>query len=184
MDLADFDAWIEEASMPEATVALCLDGKLMRLYEEVKTRVEDRAGDSNTDDVRLGGLPRDPEQDELDRLTAEVQAKARVFTLRAMPREKFQELIADHAPRKNPDGSLFHLDARANSNTTTLYPALARLSIVDPPLEGGRWAKLAAKLTDRQIEILATTGWVLNREDREVPFSPSGSPSPLNSATV
>lgn len=186
----DFDAWLDEATLPEDTVPLCLDGRLVREYEAVKDRIDDRAGKQNTDDVRLGqGAHKDPEKPELDRLTAEIQRKTRVFTLRAMPREAFQTLMAEHPPRKDPaTGRIDVRDAAGGGlvNLKTFYPALAKASIVDPDLAEvpGRWSKLLDKLTDRQVEILALAGWALNREDKDLPFSPGGSPSPPSSATA
>jgi hypothetical protein len=182
----DFDAWLAEASLPEETVPLCLNGPLVRRYEEVKARIEARASDDpNPDDVRLGTPDRvDPEQAELDRLTEQIQAKTRVFTLRALPRDDFQELFAAHPPRKDPATGRTDPRDVGGVNLKTFLPAITKASIVDPELSDEQWSQLLRKLTDGQIEKLGLAGWSLNREDKEIPFSLSGSPSPRSSAAA
>jgi hypothetical protein len=183
--IMDFDAWLAEASLPEETVPLCLNGPLVRKYEEVKARIEARQQvEPQTDDLRLGSPDTtvDAEQPELDRLTEQIQAKTRLFILRALPRDDFQELFAAHPPRK--DSSTGRNDPRdsGGANMKTFLPAITKASIVDPALSDEQWSQLLRKLTDGQIEKLGLVGWSLNREDREIPFSLSGSPSPRSSA--
>lgn len=191
--MLDFDAIMASASLPEETVPICLDGKLVRQYEEVKDRVDARAAEVETadGDVRLSTRTRpkvDQEQGELDRLTAEVQAKNVPFLVRAMSRDTFAEFMAnpDFTARKDPKtGELNPRDVRLGVNSDVFVPALVKACLADPDVSvDGRWELLRAKLNNSQMGRLFTAAWSVNNEDRDVPFSPGGSPSPLNSATA
>lgn len=181
--MLDFDKLLEEASLPEEVVPICLNGRLVRQYEEVKARVDAAAEAANLPlgDDRLGvkKAKAHPEQADLDRLAGEVNAKTVPFLLRAMPRDKFIELVAAHPARKDKSGAVEPRDAAMGVNTDVFIPALIRVSVVDPDVsDNARWERLLPVLTHRQQQILATVGWNLNREDREVPFWPGVSESP------
>lgn len=181
--MLDFDKLLEEAAPSETTVRLCLSGPLVRRYEEVKERVDARTAQAATDaDTRLGGRRRtDPEQDELDRLITEIQDHTATFTLRAMTRDQFIEFVAEKRfeVRRDRAGEPHPADARMGLNSQTFVPELVRASVADPDLsDDTRWARLVEVLTAVQMERLFGAAWDLNKEDREVPFSPSGSPSP------
>lgn len=184
--MLDFDKLLAEASLPEEVVLVCLNGRLVRQYEEVKARVDAAAAAATlpSGDDRLGvkKAKAHPEQADLDRLAAEIQQKTAPFLLRAMPRDKYIELVASHPARKDKAGAVDPRDRELGVNTDTFLPALVRGSLADPDVsDDARWERLQSVLTFRQIDVLALAGWNLNREDREVPFSPSGSPSPLSS---
>lgn len=186
--MLDFDALLNGASLPEATVPICLDGRLVRAYEEVRTRVEARTSEGagpQVGPVPLGakGEPaRDPEQDELDRLTGLVEAKSALFVVRAMSRDAFLELTARPEFKARIDlktGEIDFRDARMRMNTATFIPGLVEASLVDPDVSvDGRWEQLRAVLTSAQMARLFAAAWDINQEDRDIPFSLSASPSP------
>lgn len=187
----DFDAWLDQASPRETGVPLCLDGKLVRAYEELKDRIDERAAkraavNGQVVDDRLSSkspdeVP-DPEQPELDRLAAQLQARTQVFTVRALPRQEFQDLLAKYPPRVDgKTGRVDPRDIRAGVRPE-FFPVFVKASVVDPDLSiGDRWEKLNAVLSDAQFNKLAAAAWDLNQTDADVPFSLSGSPSPLPS---
>jgi hypothetical protein len=180
----DYDELIAEASLPEDTVPICLDGRLMHRWEEVKARVDARA-DTPADD-RLGAGQVDPEQAELDALTAQVEGKNRPWLLRGMPDDEFAEFAAkpEFKARTLPDGSTDPRDARMGLNRDVFVPALVKACLVEPDVSvDGRWDVLRKKLTRGQMARLFAVAWELNSEDRDLPFSPSGSPTTRSSAT-
>lgn len=190
--MLDFDALIASASLPEDTVPICLDGRLVRRYEEVRDRVESRTTQPQptAGDVRLNTKTKpgvDPEQADLDRLTAEVQSKNVPFVVRAMPRDDFVAFMAspEFDARKDDAGEVIPRDARLKLNTDVFVPALVKASLVDPDVSvPGRWEQLRKVLTHMQMVKLFNVAWSVNSEDRDIPFSPAGSPSPANSETA
>lgn len=186
----EFDALIEEASLPEKPVRLCLHGNLRREYEETKARIEERAAERDAErtaaaaaaagmvnDVRLASKTpeapadvRDPEQDRLDELAAQMRAKLVTFIVRAMPSKEYNALVAAHPPRREPNTGRVDQRDYQGFNATTFYPELVRRSIAKPTMTPERWAKLDAKLTDAQFDKLATAAAEVNRRDEDLPF--------------
>lgn len=177
--MLDFDALLAQAALPEEVVPVCLDGRLARRYEELKTRLDDTSADSG--DTRLAGHPGGTGRAELDELAGQVQAKTVPFLLRAMPRDRFIEFLAapEHKARTVPGtGETDPRDTRMGVNTAVFVPALVRASIAEPELTPERWDNLSKVLSSAQLGRLFSAAWSINSEDREVPFSPGGSPSP------
>lgn len=185
----EFDALIEGATLPEKPVRLCVHGDLRRRYEEVKARVEERAAArdgartaasaaaAGMTDTRLASKPtdapadeRDPEQDRLDELAAQMRAKAITFIVRAMPSKEYNALVALHPPRTVPSTGRTDPRDYQGFNSATFFPELVRLSIAKPTMTPERWAKLDAKLTDAQFDRLATAAAEVNRRDEDIPF--------------
>lgn len=185
--MIDFDVLLAQASLPEQVVPICLDGRLVRRWEEVKARVDARAeAEEQPGDQRLGRrVKADPEQAELDALAAQIQEKTTPFLVKAMPRDQFVEFVAE--PRYKArvvdpkSGALDPRDATMGVNSSLFVPDLVRVSIADPDVASDdRWERLRQVLSSRQMEKLFAAAWDINREDREVPFSPPGSPRTEN----
>jgi hypothetical protein len=186
----EFDALIEEATLPEKPVRLCVHGNLRREYEEVKARIEERGAERDaertaaaaaaagmTNDVRLATrspeaapAERDPEQDRLDELAELMRAKAITFVVRAMPSKEYNALVAKHPPRREPNTGRVDPRDYQGFNANTFYPELVRLSIAKPTMTPERWAKLDVKLTDAQFDKLANAAAEVNRRDEDLPF--------------
>lgn len=186
----EFDTLIEDASLPEKPVRLCLDGRLRREYEEVKDRVAERAAKHdaartaaaaaalNPADTRLAskgpqGPPADepdPEQDRLDELAARMRAKAVTFIVRAMSSQEYNRLLEAHPPRKDPTTGRIDPRDYQGYNSATFVPALVRRSIAQPTMTDERWAKLDATLTDAQFDKLFQAAAEVNRRDEDIPF--------------
>jgi hypothetical protein len=183
----DFDLLLDEASLPETEVPLCLNGKLRAQYDTLAARIEARRAEQAATELpaddRLAskGPAPDPEQPELDRLIAEMRRYTQVFVVRAMPRPDWNRLFAEHPPRRDPKtGKLDPRDV-AGINYTTFYPALVRACVVVPEMSADRWDRLDKVLTDAQFDRLAVAAWNVNRREDDIPFSPSGLPDPPSS---
>lgn len=186
--MIDFDALIAQASLPEETVPICLDGKLVRRWEALRDHIAADTPAQPANDQRLVSKPaRHPQQDELDQLTEQVRAKNLPWVIRAMDRDKFAEFVAmpEFAARKDAKGEVNPRDRSLGVNTDVFIPALVKASLVDPDVEpDGRWERLRPHLANSQMMRLFNAAWSINNEDRDVPFSPGGSPSQPSSATA
>ncbi|MFG1846776.1 hypothetical protein [Micromonospora carbonacea] len=183
----DFDSILDQATLAETTVPLCLNGRLRAEYERLKTAIDERSAQAEA-----GGLPGDdrlasrgptpdPDQPELDRLAEEMRRHTVEFTLRALPRPEWTKLFADHSPRTDRQTGKRDPRDGLGVNSTTFFPELVRASIVSPELSGNRWAKLYDRISDAQFDKLATAAWNLNRADDDIPFSLTSSPDRRNS---
>ncbi|MFI2663281.1 hypothetical protein [Micromonospora carbonacea] len=184
----DFDSILDQATLAETTVALCLNGRLRAEYERLKAAIDERAVQAES-----GGLPGDdrlatkapapdPDQPELDRLADEMRRHTVEFTLRALPKPEWNALFAKHPPRVDKATGKREPKDGLGVNYDTFFPAFVRQSIVFPELSGDRWDRLYVKLSDAQFNKLANEAWDLNQVDHDVPFSPVSSQSPRNSA--
>ncbi len=188
-----FDEMLDQGEPAEELVPLCLNGRLVRQYEEVADRIAARAearqaatmvpdGDP---DVRLGGAPApagvpqrgvpDPEQPEADRLAAEMRRFTQVFRLTSVG-ARYNELLQEHPPRPDKlDAKRYHpADAEQGFNVSTFYAALVRVSIAEPEMTDGRWDKLMrgrSRISDAQFDRLALAAIRVNRQDANLPFS-------------
>ena len=184
--MIDFDALVATASLPTDEVPICLDGDLVHAWEAARDRVE-ALGDDDGKDTRIGApSPGTAEREELAGLTEQVEAKNQPWKLRGMPEDAFVEFCArpEFAARKLPDGSVDPRDARLGMNNQTFVPGLVAVSLVDPDVSvEGRWEILRPLLTRGQVVRLFSAAWSLNSEDRDLPFSRTGSLKAGNSAT-
>lgn len=197
----ELDAWLADPdTVPcEETVYVCVDGKKRRQYEEVKARIAERAEAAAAEqqegaerqaqaaatkpvDDRLSTktpaapaeipVPDDTERPLLEKLIREMKTRTVPFLIRAVGSPRWNELQAQHPPRKEPDtGRLYPVDARSGFNASTFYVALLRESIASPPMTDGRYAALLEKLTDAQFTRLAQTAANVNTiESDDLPF--------------
>lgn len=173
-----FDDLLDEATLAEDEITLCLNGKLRarhsavsRALNEARAAVQAEAEPGG--DTRMGSGGGSAEVARLTKELAEVveeMAKyAQVFRLRALSKDDWNALWVEHPPRVDKSGKR---DPRDNGgfNSTTFYPALLRKSIIEPEMSPARWEKLDAKLSDVQFDKLATCAWLLNRHEEDVPF--------------
>jgi hypothetical protein len=173
-----FDDLLDEATLAEVEVPVCLNGKLRAKHSALSAELaEARAAakaEAESPDTRLakGGAAADVERlaKALDEVVVEMGRYTQVFTLRALPKDEWNALWAEHPPRTDKSGKR---DPRDNGgfNASTFYPALLRKSVVLPEMSAARWEKLDAKISDIQFDKLATAAWLLNRHEEDVPFS-------------
>lgn len=178
----DFDAMLDEATLAETTVPICLNGKLRAEYARVKARIDERAAAAaSAADTTLPGDDRlsskgprqdpDPEQPELDRLVEQMRKYTVQVVLRAQPKEEWNELFAAHPPRTDKQTGKRNPRDMIGVNYDTFFPALVRKSVVSPEMTGDRWQKFYAKLSDAQFNKLANAAWEINQTEDDVPFS-------------
>jgi hypothetical protein len=164
----DFAALLAGAKLPERTVDICLRSDLVADFEALDKQLTALVEKPNP---KMGDDGRMALRQQIEALEAEMKAATYPFRLRGMPLPKFRALIAAHPPRRDGNGDLHVRDQLLKLNIDTFFDALARASIVDPVITDEQWEAMLATMTDRQIDLLATVAWGLNREDVSIPFS-------------
>lgn len=145
---------LKNAKLPEAVLPVCLDASAIEAYREAELEARRVASDS------LAGKPEVPEE-----LAARVEASTIRFTLRALPRGKWTELVKNHPPRKDS-----REDRQVGFNEATMYEALVRACIVDPVPTDQEWAQIDEVLTEGEWIRLVQTAQTLNLKGSALPF--------------
>lgn len=164
----DFAALLAGAKLPERTVELCMRSDLVADFEELDKRLAALVEKPNP---YMADDGRQVMRERLEALEAEMKAATYPFRLRGMPKPKFRALVAAHPPRRDEKGDIREEDRALRLNRETFFDDLTRASIVDPELTDEQWTMMLAKMTDRQLDLLATVAWNLNRDDVDIPFS-------------
>lgn len=145
---------LKGAKLPETVLPVCLDASAIEAYREAEMEARRAASDS------LAGKPEVPED-----LAARVEESTIRFTLRALPRREWTDLVKNHPPRKDD-----REDRQVGFNSDTLYEALVRACIVDPVPTDEEWAQIDAVLTEGEWLRLVTTAQALNLKGTALPF--------------
>jgi hypothetical protein len=111
----------------ERDVAVCLDGTLVAQYEALDRESKQVQMDANAD-PRLNS-PHTKRLEDIKAEIADLAEKQRqetvTFTLRALPRDVWEQLVSEHPAREDND-----TDEQYGFNTDTLYSAA--LAYTDP----------------------------------------------------
>ena len=167
----DFKTMLAEAKLPERTVPICLRGDLVADFEAAERELQ--AAQSGPDTSSLEGSAALVVVERMEALQTQMREHTYLFRVRALPRPKFKQLVADHGPRKDPEtGDVDERDKYVGVNVDEFFPLLIRACVVDPVLDEDTWAELLdEKLTDKQFDALQNAAWFINRNDVDVPFS-------------
>jgi hypothetical protein len=145
---------LKAAKLPEKVVPVCLDASAIEAYREAEAEARRAAADS------LGGKLDVPEA-----LAEAVEAATIRFTLRALPRRQWTDLLKAHPPRKD------HLDDRkVGYNEETFYEALVRASVADPVPTDKEWEQIDEVLVEGEWIRLVTAAQTLNLAGSKLPF--------------
>lgn len=182
-----------DARRAERSVPVCLRADLVAEWEAADRdlkRIQAQDDDSK-EGAGTGELI-----ERIQALEAQMAEHTDEYRLRALPRHKFRKLVADHPPRLDEQGDPIRADAVLGLNRDTFFPALIRLSVVEPVLDDDDWRWLLGDdtddtddgddgeegvLTDRQFGDLEDVAWFLNRGEVDVPFSRAASLMSRNS---
>lgn len=166
----DIKSLIRGAKLPERTVPICLRADLVAEIEAAERDLTE-AQRAPRDSLAAGSRVRELAE-RIEALRERMQEHTISFRLRALPRPRWRELIAEHPPRKGEDGSVDERDKYIGVDTSTFYEAMIRACVVEPELDDDDWRILLEdSLTDRQFDELATAAWALNRHEVDIPFS-------------
>lgn len=170
----DLDTQLDEASLPEKTVEVCLRGDLVAQVEDLERELRDLR--TNTETMADQGRARKVAE-RIEAARAEMSAKAIVFRFRGLDRHGWAQLLTDCPPR---DGVA--TDKALGYNPETFYPALIRRCLVEPQVTDEQWERLDARLSSGQFDSLADTALAVSRRKVDVPFSFAASATLRSSA--
>lgn len=195
---ADVDAVLLGGKLPEDTVPVCTRGDLVDEYRRVADELA-QARIRATADPRLAGSGTPALDARIEELHGQIEAATVPFRLRALAPRRWRELVEQHPPRKVGGNAVHPDDAGVGVNRETFFPALIRVSTVEPKLRDETWDQLldpdGELLNVAQFQRLWRTCWDLNKQEPDVPFSlagllttrssasESGSPAPSASAS-
>lgn len=155
-------------SLREESTWLCLRPDLLDAREAAELELEDRA----TADVkgkRLADKP-DPEiavlAARVQEIEAEIEATQVKVTLRAMNKDAWNALLADHPPRKGNE-----LDAYAGYNRDAVIDEAVRLCMIDPVFDAESWPDFTAVLNPSEWQELRRLAQSVNRAVTDSPKS-------------
>lgn len=166
--LADPIALIRGGSLPEKTVKVCLDARLVSEYEDIEAELleeADRASDS-----LAGGRAAELRQ-QLAALKEQMQGSVVEFRFRALPSPRYKALKREHPPRRNEDGSANERDALLQVNEDEFFIPLVKACLIYPELDADTFTVLVdERLSDGQLNRLTTEVYRLNQSRVDIPF--------------
>jgi hypothetical protein len=175
--VTDADGILLGARLPEETVPVCTRGDLINEFRRLDRELA-QAQVQAAADPRIAGNGTADLRARVDELRHQIEAATVQFKLRALQPKRWRDLVDEHPPRKMPDGSIHQDDRGPQVNNETFFPALIRLSTVEPVLREETWAALLdpnqALINVQQFLRLGRTCWDLNKEEPDVPFSFAG----------
>lgn len=162
--MTTFDEIKTLSKLPEKPVPLCLRGDLQAEYEELERELKMVEGGARRAGTLAGSAAAtQPIKDKLDALRAEMQKSVRVFTLRALPRRRWRDLVTANPPRDQDkaegldyDGEKFTIAA---VQACCIDPAMSVKEVeelCDEVLTQGQWDTLFAEimwLNRRTVEV-------------------------------
>lgn len=156
------DVLLGQAKLPERTVAVYLRGDLVGQVEELERERAQLAGWSQQN---LGDV--DPTlaiTAKIEKIRRQMADSRVVFTLRALPRKAWSDLITAH-PSTDP---LLRFDP------ATFFPALVHLSCVDPQFDTvDEVNDFFDQISQGQRQSVEDCSWQVNAGTVDVPFSDS-----------
>lgn len=172
--MTDYDAIVLAGRLPEDMHPVCTRGDLVSEY----TRLDREAAQAKLHaaaDPRLAGTGTTDLTDRLRVLKDEIEQATVPFRLRALKPRAWLELCEQHPPRKTPEGKVHPNDDGPGVNNETFFPALIRLSVVEPQLRAATWDQLLdpeGELLNQQQRLrLGRACWDLNKTEPDMPFS-------------
>lgn len=168
MDVNDL---IDSAQPAERTILLCVRGDLVAEFENLDRERAEAEAQTSTDSLAGGGGKAREIAERMEKLRELMRESSILARLRAMPRKTFNNLVAQHPPRRDDDGQV-NPDDSIGVNVTTFFDPLIRACWVDPVIEPARFTRLLDEiLSDRQYDELGTVAWAVNRGEVDIPFS-------------
>lgn len=168
---------LSQVRRPERTVELCLRGDLVAKHEEAVRKLEKAQVQDAEDDTFGGGGRALKEAANVKAIETEMNEALTTFWMRALPRMRSLDVLAEHPPRDGNDSDRAH-----GFNRDTYYQAMVQEStyqIVSPDgdtlaavdLSDDDWTALVEALSFKQFDALVSAAVTVNDGDVAVPFS-------------
>jgi hypothetical protein len=168
------DNLLDQGKRLEKRVPICTRGDLVAEFERLEDALAQQIEADKTADSLDKGAQARQLAEQIEALREQMRGATIWFTLRALHKDRFRQLIDEHPPRKDEDGEVLAAD-RSGVNEATFWTPLVRECTVVPAMTPARWGKLDAILSNRQFQALTNAAWNVNRDDVDVPFSRAAS---------
>lgn len=170
---------------PETYVSLCLDMSLRADWETLDEQLRE-ARKKTTGDRLTGNAEAARLAEQIGQLEQRMAEETVRFRLRALPRNRWAELVNEHPARQDDDA-----DKNLGVNRETFFDAVITATdkagvpetimsvrdhndeLVDFELDD--WEQLADDMTDQQYADFANAAWMINRGRASIPFSHAAS---------
>ena len=161
----------------QTTVELCTDLSLASEHEAAQRRLaESRQTRDDRENSPEAAIAR-----EITDLEAAMAASTLVFTLAALPRKRYAEILAEHPPREGDDTSgAFGLNVSTGIDAILTEPGVIvavaeKVSGAPADFDPADWPALADEMSNSQWEQFAQAAITLNQGRVVAPFSPVAS---------
>ena len=184
----------ERANRRQRVVPIITDGRVLERIEAVEQEL-DRLDAEPPSDQRLGSKsPRHKLSTELDRLWETAAETTLWLALEGMQRSVYLALVRQHPPRTGEDGKILPADALGVNGDTFGVPLIRACIAGYRDTEDGETLPIDQETvdwllgtddapgfaTDKQIETLFGTAFLLNRGDDAAPLRRRHSPTRLS----
>lgn len=166
--MGSFDDFIAGASLPTATVPLCVAGDLQAEWEDLERDLQD-AVRSAGDSLAAGGAPRRIAE-QMEALREKMRQHERTVKFRALSRRAYRDLVLQHPPRDDDA-----IDQAQMLNMDTFPVAVIAACAVEPVMTVEQVGQLEDRLTDWQFNELFAACMLVNRTEVSVPKSVTAS---------
>lgn len=162
----------------QATVELCTDLALAAEHERASKRLHDaRATKDDRENSSSAAIAR-----EITDLESQMADATLVFTLAALPRKRYAEIVAEHPAREGDElDESFGLNVSTGIDAILTEPGVivaVANKVTGEPVDfdaPAEWPDLADEMSNSQWEQFATSVIQLNQGKVGVPFSPVAS---------
>lgn len=164
------DVLLGQAKLPERTATVYLRGDLVARVEEAE---RERAALAGWSQQKMSDVdPAKAVTARIEKLRREMADSQVTFTLRALPRQAWSDLITSH-PSKDP---------LLRFAPDTFFPALVHLSCVDPQFDAvDEVNDFFDQISQGQRQVVEDAAWQVNAGTVDVPFSDSDyAPTPAS----
>lgn len=151
------------ARLPQKTVPICVRGDLQAEYEDLERQLKQAEAAAYR---TLAGATEEAAtiKELMAGLREQMRENTHVFTLQALPKKKWSDLIAQHKPRDEDRAN------RQDYNAETFPLAAVQACCVSPVMSLAEVTELCDQiLTQGQWDSLFLAVFLLNRADVEVP---------------
>lgn len=168
----DIKTLIGSARRAERSVQLCLRADLTAQMQDLQRQLEAAEKQAAaTDSLAGSGVDVRGLAEQIEAVRKEMLGHTATFTMRAVPRRRWTELVAAHPAREgHPTDTVLGL------NEDSFFEVLLKECTVAPALDDDDWKHLLDDvLSDAQWKTLTNAVWGVNCRDVDVPFSSAAS---------
>lgn len=166
----DGDALIARVSptLKETRTQICLRPDLVTQWEKLNEELTEETQKAVDGRLNQGSVSAKAKQfaRKIQKLEAEIEDASAWFTFRAMPKDEFHALCAEHPAREND-----RLDMMVGYNREAVGNLLVRVCLIDPVFSDAGWERFSATCGPTEWQELRDASFDANGGVGEIPKS-------------